>query len=324
MTHPPDNSWVAPLGLDPADGPHRFACEAMAATFEIIILGQNAEYARQAASAAFAELRQLEQELSRFIPCSDVAQLNAMAGREAVPVGIATMDCLQLAAWIHAETAGAFDVTIGPLLDCWREADSQSRSPSAQELAAARTRTGMNMVLLDPRQHLAALSTEGMAIDLGAIGKGYALDHLANLLREWSIETALLHGGQSSVLAIGSPPGQPGWSVALRNPASQSDSLGTVWLRDQALSGSGMQLHGRHIIDPRTGQPAEGKSGTWALASTAGESDAISTAFMVMTPAEVELYRVQHPQIGGMLLPDPADPQNPLPGPWPAASWPTL
>ena len=256
---------------------HRFTREAMGTTFEIVIRGIEMEPARQAARAAFQELDRLEKELSRFIPYSDVAQIGRLRAGEAVRVGIGTMECLRLAQRIRDETSGAFDVTYL----------SKDQKPGFSK------KPGFS---IDEAEHSVGVLADGVVVDLGAIGKGYAVDQMVALLRDWSIEEALVHSGESSVFALGS------WPVAIRNPERQEETLGSVELRDRSLSGSGMLLHGRHIIDPRTGRPAQGKHGTWATAPSAAESDALSTAFMVMSPSEVEGYSARHPHISAMML----------------------
>ena len=259
---------------------HRFAREAMSTTFEIVVRGAEKEYARQAARAAFQELDRIEKELSRFISYSDVAQINRLRAGESVRAGIATLECLRLAQQVHDETGGAFDVTY-----LWRAARSH---PSLA--------TGPSPLSINEPDHSVGVMADGVIVDLGAIGKGYAVDQITALLRDWSIEEALVHSGESSAFALGS------WSVAIRDPERQEEILGRVQLRDRSLSGSGLLLHGAHIIDPRTGRPAEGKRGTWALAPSAAASDALSTAFMVMSPSEVEEYCRQHTDISGMIV----------------------
>jgi thiamine biosynthesis lipoprotein len=197
---------------------HRFAHEAMATTFEILIasddtVAESAEYARQAAQAAFHEIDRLEKDLSRFIESSDVSRINKLGSRESVRVSIDTFECLQLAARIHDDTGGAFDVTIGALLACWRTSASTPRRPTVEEVAEAKARTGMERVALDRKNFTVRLKTDGVLLDLGGIGKGFALDKAAETLREWAdegwgLEAALLSGGQSSLLAMGAPPGE--------------------------------------------------------------------------------------------------------------------
>jgi thiamine biosynthesis lipoprotein len=284
---------------------HRFARDAMGSTFEVLIAHEEATYARQAADAAFDELERLERELSRFVPSSDVSQINALRARESVRVGIATMECLCLAQEMNRQTGGAFDVTVGALVELWRPAVGAGEKgwPSPESLAQARDRTGMHLLVIDPLSHTVGVNADGVSVDLGAVGKGYAVDRMTEVLREWSIDSGAIHGGQSSVRVFGSAPGKEGngWPMALRDPADQSHAIGSVQLRDCSLSGSGLLLHGRHIIDPRTGEPAAGKAATWAIAPTAALSDATSTAFMLLSREEVEAYCEGHPEVGALL-----------------------
>ena len=258
----------------------RFSHAAMGTTFEILTAGQDARYAGQAASAAFDELDRLEGQLSRFIETSDIAQLNAAPAGGAVRLGPAAFECLQQARQVHDATGGAFDVTVGPLLACWRAADGSPRRPGARELADALARVGMDRLRIDRADHAVTAAVEGMCVDLGGIGKGYALDQMAELLGEWSLDAALLACGSSTALAVG-PPAGTGWRVEM-------SGAGALWLRDRALSGSGVRLRAGHIVDPRTARPAQGRTHAWAVAPRAAAADALSTAFMVMSADEVE------------------------------------
>jgi len=186
-------------------GMKRFSHEAMATTFEVIVVGDDEKYARQTAAAAFEEVNRLEAELSRFIANSDVARINNLPANRPLILGLDTFECLKISCRIYAETDGAFDVTIGPLLSCWRNAGGDLREPSERELDNARQRTGTNLIRLNEDEHTIELLTAGVQVDLGGIGKGYAVDKMAELLREWSIDTALISGGYSSVRALDGP-----------------------------------------------------------------------------------------------------------------------
>jgi len=267
---------------------HRFAHDAMACTWGIYVVGQDAAYAEQAARAAFDEIDRLDLELSRFIEHSDVARINTLAAGQWVQVGIDTIECLELAAKVHADTNGAFDVTAGSFgkPDCGlRIADCGF----AQRLQIDRFRRAVTVL------------ADGVVVDLGAVGKGYAVGQAVSVLRDWSIGAGMVHSGQSTVYTFGSSPGETGWTVPIRNPLNPSASIGEVLLRDRALSGSGTLIHGRHILDPRTGRPASGPPGAWAVCPSAALSDAISTAFMVMSVAEVEEYCRCHTETTAML-----------------------
>lgn len=280
---------------------HRFAHQAMATIYEIFVVNEDAGYAQQAAEEAFAELDRLELELSRFIENSDISRLNHLAANQPLRIGIEAFECLKLAARIFAETNGAFDVTVGPLIKCWLNPDKTLRTPTAAELEQARQNVGMSLLELNESRYTVILKSSPVHVDLGAIGKGYAVDVLAKLLQEWDIDTALIHGGTSSVLALGAPPGTKGWSLTLSSPFNRQKTLARLHLRNQAVSGSGLQK-GQHIIDPRTGQPLQGKHAAWAIAADAASTDAISTAFMIMAPEAIEDYCQQHPEVRAMIF----------------------
>jgi thiamine biosynthesis lipoprotein len=273
----------------------------MATTFEVIILHEDACYAEQAAWAAFDKLGQLEQDLSGFIENSDISRINNLSAGQSIRVSLETFECLQLSRRINTETNGAFDVTIGFLLNCWRNPDKTLRIPSKEELKIARQRTGMDLFKLDESQCTVELLRDKVQIDLGGIGKGYAIDKMSELLRDWSIDVALIHGGYSSALAVGPPAGTKGWPVTLSNPRNLKQTLAALFLKDQALSGSGVQK-GRHIIAPRTAQPVEGRFAAWACAGDAATADALSTAFMVMSSDEVRQYCSRHQDVLAMLI----------------------
>jgi thiamine biosynthesis lipoprotein len=184
--------------------------------------------------------------------------------------------------------------------------------PSDAEIDAARERVGMRLISLDAEQRTVTFRHSGVSVNFNSIGKGYALDRMAELLALNSVHDYLLHGGKSSVLARGDQPGRygEGWTIGLRHPLRTSDRLAEFKLQDQALStsGSGTQFfirRGRrygHILDPRTGRPAEGLYSATVIAPTAAEADALSTAFYVVGPDEVESYCASRPEVAALLV----------------------
>src|SRR5262249_14330639 len=161
-----------------------------------------------------------------------------------------------------------------------------------EERAEVRGRIGIPHVRLDPERRTVHFDVPGLEINLGSIGKGYALDRAAELLRRrWSVRSGLLHGGDSSILALGSEPGRSdGWAVGVKHAWAQERRLGTVRVRDRALATSAatfqhLEYNGRklgHILDPRTGWPAEGLASATVLAPTAAEADALATARFIL------------------------------------------
>lgn len=249
---------------------HRFSHEAMNTVFEVITCGQEAQYAEQAAWAAFDELDLIETELSRFIEGSDIWQINSLHAGESVTVGVAAFECLQLARRICDETSGAFDVT------------------------ACGAKRGMDLMAIDENEFTVTVEADGLTVDLGGIGKGYAVDRMAEMLAEWEIHCAVVHSGQSSVLAIGSPGDSEGWVIALGGPIAPGASREKLVLRDRALSGSAQTTDDLHIIDPRDGKPVAAAVAAWAIAPSAALADALSTAFVVMSDQEVRQYCADH------------------------------
>jgi len=280
---------------------HRFAHQAMATTFEIIVQYEERLYAQQAAEAAFDELDRIEGELSRYIENSDVARLNNLPANQPLQLGLDTYACLDISKQMHARTNGVFDVTIGFLLDCWRDEDKRPRVPAADELAFARRHTGMDLLVLDEATTMVALRAGPVRVDLGGVGKGYGVDRMAELLREWSVDRALIHGGFSSVLALDAPEGARGWPVTLSHPQDRRRVLARLELERMAVSGSGLEKGG-HIIDPRLGRPVEGKIAAWSVTPNAGVGDAFSTAFMIMAPAEIEALCAQDSAVRALVI----------------------
>ncbi|MFC1738257.1 FAD:protein FMN transferase [Planctomycetota bacterium] len=296
MTQNPQNIEIINTTPDSIPGLQRFSHEAMATTFEIIIQYEDKHYARQAAFAAFEELDRLEQQLSRFIENSDISQINKLASGIPLMIDLDTFECLQLCSQMYVETSGAFDITIGSLYDCWLDDGNKLHEPTESDLDSARQCAGLELLKLDEAEHSVQLVKSGVQIDLGGFGKGYALDRLAELLRQWSIDKALLKAASSSVLAIEGPAGMNGWPVTLSNPSNCNQLFARLDFKNRALGGSGLQK-GRHIIDPRTACPVGDKTAAWACAVSAATADALSTAFMVMSIDEIEQYCRQHQDV---------------------------
>jgi thiamine biosynthesis lipoprotein len=267
---------------------HRFAHDAMACTFELGLVADDRSYADQAAHAAFDELDRLERELSRFVPHSDIAQLNTLAVGAALQVGIDTIACLRCAAALHDLTGGAFDINF------------RARQPDVPPTPP---------LLLDPTTRtITALAP--LDLDLGGLGKGYALDCIVTLLADWDVRAGVLHSGQSTVRTFGRPPDTDTWRIHLRLPNdAPRQHAPRIDLASAALAGSGQILHGTHIIDPATGTAVPTQRATWAIAPDAATADALSTALMVMPPAAIERLCAQRPDVAGILIPDTAAPE---------------
>ncbi len=265
--------------------PYRAKHHAMATEFEVTIAQEDVEgtYAAQATAAVWEEIDRLELELSRFKPGSDIWRINHMKKGESCPIGLATLDCLQLAKAVHTETGGAFDITVGPLMRVYRNDDGSQRVPHHIEVDYARARVGMN-VFETTDDGFVTVHVDEPVLDLGAVGKGYALDQAVQVLHDYGIQNALLNAGDSSVLALGCSQSEDGWYVTVGNGNKKRALL----LKDRAISASGFAVKGAHIMNPRTKRPAPiKKKRIWAIAPTAALSDALSTAFTIMSVEEI-------------------------------------
>jgi len=290
----------------------RLGWRAMATGFEIV-LPWDSPQPLEAGRAAFELLDCLEEQLSVYREHSEVSRLNRLAFVRPVGVEPRLFELLQQAQQIHQDTAGAFDITSGPLIKVWGFFRGPRRVPAAAELAAALSRVGMQHVVLTPERWHVRFTQPNMEINLGSIGKGYALDRLAQHLREqWNLSCVLLHGGNSSVYAGGDPLGTGrGWRVRIRHPWQPDRYLAEVWLRDRALGTSAatfqyLEHQGKklgHILDPRTGWPASGLDSVSVIAPTGAEADALSTAFYVGGRELAQQYCAAHPAVGAILLP---------------------
>jgi thiamine biosynthesis lipoprotein len=255
----------------------------------------------------------LEAQLTVYRDDSEVSRLNATAHSGPVEVEKGLFDLLQVAVGLSDETQGAYDITAGALSEAWGFVKGPRRVPDPGSLAEARARTGWRHLRLDPEHHTVAFDREGVRINLGSIGKGYAIDRAAALIADyWWPTPALIHGGQSSLYALGSPPGRLGgrWEIAVRNPFRPESPLGVIRLRNRGLgtSGSAFQrfvIDGRvygHIIDPRTGEPASGPASVTVVAPTAALADALSTAFYLLGLDAARAYVAEHPDVGVLVV----------------------
>jgi thiamine biosynthesis lipoprotein len=262
-------------------------------------------------------LDRLEAQMTVYRDSSDVVNLNRLAPYAPVIVEERLFALLQLAARITTETDGAFDVTAGALVKAWGFVRGPARVPAEEERQTALSRTGMQHVVLTPEQRSVRYLRVGLEINLGSIGKGYAVDRMAELVSsEHKIASFLLHGGHSSVYAKGTPDGDPrGWAVGLKHPWDEERRLGQVWLLDRALGTSAatfryLEYNGRklgHNLDPRSGWPAEGIAHATVLAPTAAEADALATAFFILGVEKTRAYCATHRGVGAVLLPDQPD-----------------
>ena len=294
----------------------RLARHAMATRFELVLHGEDGPRLRAVGEEALDEITRLEAALSLYRPESELSAINrgGATGWVRVTPEVAALVAHALA--LSRATGGAFDPTVAPLVDAWGLRSDAGHVPDEAALAAARDAVGAHLVEADPAGAVRFVRP-GVRLDLGSIGKGYALDRAAALLREAGVTSALLHGGTSSVVALGAPPGGDAWKVAvappekLQAPSSKLQASppppppdeppftihhppftpqpAVFPLRDESLSvsavwGRGFTADGRfhgHVLDPRSGRPVQGALLAALVLPAATESDALSTALLV-------------------------------------------
>lgn len=290
----------------------------MGSYFEIR-LAANTPGGADLANRVLDRIDELESQLTIYRDDSAVSRLNASAHRAPVEVEPGLFGLLQRAVSIGVATGGAYDVTAGALSEAWGFFKGPRRVPDPATLADARARTGQDHLILDPARRTVAFDRPGVVINLGSIGKGYAIDRAVEVVAAyWWPTSALVHGGRSSLYALGSPPGRFGgrWEIAVRNPFQPDAPLGILRLRNRGMGTSGTdfqrfeandRVYG-HILDPRTGEPALGPASVTVLAPTAAEADALSTAFYLLGPEAAAAYVAAHPEVGALFIEEgPAD-----------------
>lgn len=269
---------------------HRFAHAAMGTTFEVMVTGCTMRYASQAAQAVFAEVDRLENLFNRFNASSEISQINRLKPGQSIRIGLETYACLTIAEEVCQKTARAFDANYR----C--TAKSRGRGVSAIPGMALSSSDGFSISLETQK---AESVSAGLDLDLGGIGKGYALDRAVEVLSEWSIDRFLLHAGTSTAFASGDAPSlgpdEQGWPVG----AGMDRRL---FLKNRALSGSGTAVKGQHILDPRTGRPADRHLAVWVSHPSAARADALSTGFMAMSLEEIARHCHLHREVWASVL----------------------
>lgn len=268
------------------------ARNAMATRFEVALYGEDPRQLRAAGEEALEEIERIESRISPFKPESEVFWVNRTAYRQPVRVSPDVFNLLKIARMIWEMSEGTFDITIGPLMKLWGFRGGVEAIPSEELIASIKSCCGMNFIELEETSRTIKFLNPELQIDLGAIGKGYAIDCAVEVLRESGVSSALIHGGTSTAAAIGEPPPPEKWKIALELPhfLNQSDStlVSYVELKDNSLSVSA--IWGRkselsdefgHIIDPRSGKPTRNCVMAAVLHESATFSDALSTALLV-------------------------------------------
>lgn len=260
----------------------------MGTVFEIAAYDHSYEHGSDAIERALAEVVRIDDILSNFKPESPLSELNRSAHFHSERVSPDLYRVIERALQLSRLTDGKFDISVAPLVDLWKAALSGDAIPSAEQESEVRGCVGYKKIELTPPDQI-TFHSPCLRLDLGAVGKGYAVDRAADVLRKWDINDALINAGGSTLLAMGSPPGKSGWLLHLRDPSDKLDPQ--VMLRDQSVSTSEQtppSLLGKnsagHIIDPDTGMPLPTDFAVSVVAKTGSTTDGLSTSLLLLGP----------------------------------------
>ncbi|BDC51531.1 FAD:protein FMN transferase [Bryobacterales bacterium F-183] len=274
--------------------------EAMGGSFDIIAYGPDQNVLRAATEAAGDEIKRIETVMSNYIPTSEWSEINRGSASAPVRVSAETIEVLKACKRYHELSGGTFDITVGPLMKVWGFYKGTGRLPHRAEVRTALTRVGSDKILIEDDG--VRFARTGMEIDPGGIGKGYAVDRAVDVLKQYGIRSALVSAARSSIYAMGTPPNNPeGWSVNIRDPKDSKKVAQKVLLRDQSMSTSGNYekfffANGKmysHIMDPRTGYPAQGMLSVSVIAPRCMDSEAWTKPIYIQGRAWAEQHKPQ-------------------------------
>ena len=263
----------------------------MGSAFSVVLYGNDRDQMEEAANCALDEVQRLNHLLSIYRPASVWSEINRLAAQRPVAVSPEVFRLLSRCLRYSRRSQGAFDITVGPLMKTWGFFRGPGRLPGRDEVAAALTKVGCRHLFLEPAGRTVRFDREGVEINPGGIGKGYAVDRMVGILRKKGFDAALVTASFSSIYGMGAPPGEArGWKVAIRDPRHPRQHSATeVFLKDMSLSTSGDYAQsfwagGRrysHIMDPRTGYPARGMLSVSVTAPRAMDSEAWTKPFFI-------------------------------------------
>jgi FAD:protein FMN transferase len=265
--------------------------DAMGTTYTIAVYGNDRFVLDATIEDAFEEVRRLDQVMSNYREDSEWSRLNQLAGKESVQVSPETFDLLVRCLDYSRASEGSFDITVGPLMKLWGFYKGTGRVPHRAEIRDAMSRIGWQNIQLDSKNRTVRFLRSGLNIDPGGIGKGYAVDHMADILKKGGVTSGIISAGRSSIYAIGVPPNEPrGWRVAIPHPHERGKDVFEVFLKNESLSTSGTSekffVAGgttySHIMNPRTGFPAQGMLLVSVVAPKTLDSEAWTKPFFVM------------------------------------------
>ncbi|MGI8961921.1 MAG: FAD:protein FMN transferase [Bryobacteraceae bacterium] len=274
--------------------------EAMGTTFVIEIYGTDEHLMQAAADQAFAEVRRVDEMLSNYVPGTELSRVNECAGKTPVKVSREFFDLLKACDRYSRESNGTFDITVGPLMKIWGFYKGSGRLPSSGQVRVALDDVGYQNLELDPRNSMVRFRKPGVNLDLGGVGKGYAVDRMVAVLLKNGIDSALVSAGGSSIFGIGIPPNDPrGWDIRVRDPKEENKTAAEVYLKNTSISTSGSyekffwasgKLYS-HIMDPRTGYPSEGVLSVSVISPRTLDSEIWAKPYYILGAAWTERHK---------------------------------
>lgn len=263
---------------------------AMGTVFEIVIYDDDLVRADAAARAALDEVVHLDDVMSNYKPASELSRLNRMAHFQPLRISHALYEVIEQSLYYSRISDGRFDISVGPVVDLWKAALAGGPLPTAVEQSAALHCVGYQKIRLLPPDRI-QLDSDCMRLDLGAIGKGYAIDRVVDLLEARGIHCAYIDAGGSTIYALGAPPGSNAWKVRLRDPSGKLAPQATISNHSVSTSEQSAPsvLQGTapgHIVVPETGKPLETRCAVSVRALSATASDALSTTLLLLGPRQ--------------------------------------
>jgi thiamine biosynthesis lipoprotein len=281
----------------------------MGTTYTVVAYGRDQTFLSEVVGQVFEEIDQLDQQMSNYNPESELSAINRDAAQHDVTVSPQLFGLIQYSLRASQDSGGDFDITVGPLMKLWGFFRGQGRLPSQAEIDEVKKKIGFEHVHLDTARRTIRFDAPGMELDLGGIAKGYAVDQAAEIMRSSGVTAALISSGTSSIYALGSPPGERGWKVTVRDPYHEDKPADVFRLQNFALSTSGnyekfFKINGKvycHIMDPHTGWPVQNMLSTVGAAPTGIATEALTKTFFVGGVEKSRQYLATHPNDIGIL-----------------------
>jgi len=279
--------------------------ESMGTIFTVAVYGRDRTFLSEVVEQVFEEVDRLDEQMSNYKPESELSVINREAASHPVIVEPGLFHLLEICVQRSEQTDGAFDITVGPLMKSWGFFRGRGRLPTQAEITQVLKRVGYQHLKLDAERRTIRFDESGVEIDLGGIAKGYAVDRAADILRLNGITSALVSSGTSSIYALGSPPGAPGWKITLRDPYDAHKPADIIHLQNYSLSTSGsyerfFEIDGKnycHIMNPHTGWPVQGVLSAAVLAATGTDTDGRSAGCFVMGVDGTRQYLATQPNL---------------------------